>query len=99
MEREAGEILIRSQGEIRGLNNSVGNEEINYDGHGGRKESAELAEIFKSLHKEVRSYREDNERMLQHLNDRLVHNLNEIQRQMNSDSRQRKDSHKEKKLS
>ena len=35
--------------------------------------------------------------MLIQLNDRLVHNLNEIQRQMGSDSRRRKDSHKEKK--
>lgn len=37
--------------------------------------------------------------MLQQLNDRLVHNLNEIQRQMNYDSRKRKESRKEKKHS
>ena len=36
--------------------------------------------------------------MLIQLNDRLVYNLNEIQRNMGSDPRRRKDSHKEKKF-
>ena len=49
MEREEGEIPIGSEGEMRGQNNSVGNTEINFDGHGERKESAELAETVKSL--------------------------------------------------
>ena len=80
MEGEEEEILGGSEGEIRGLHDTVGNEEVNSDGHGGQKESAKLEETVKSLQKEVQSYREDNERMLQQLNDRLVHNLNEIQR-------------------
>ena len=53
---------------------------MNSNGHVGRKESAKLAETVKSLQKEVQSYKADNERMLIQLNDRLAHNLNEIQR-------------------
>ena len=70
---------------------------MNSNGHVGRKESEKLAETVKSLQKEVQSYKADNERMLIQLNDRLAYNLNEIQRQMGSNSRRRKDSHKEKK--
>ena len=47
MKREEGE--IPSDGEVGGMNDTVGNEEMNSDGHGGRKESAKLAEIVKSL--------------------------------------------------
>ena len=64
MEGEEEEIFGGSEGEIRGLNDTFGNEEINSDGHGEQKESVKLAETVKSLHKEVQSYREDNERML-----------------------------------
>ena len=97
MEGEEEEIFGGSEGEMRGLNDTVGNEEINYNGHGERKESTKLAETVKSLQKEVQSYKEDNNRMLQQLNDMLVHNLNEIQRQMNPYFRKRKESQKEKK--
>jgi len=80
MEGGKEEFPCDSKGELRGLNDTVGNEEVNFDGHGERKESAELAETVKSLQKEVQSYKADNERMLIQLNDRMVHNLNEIQR-------------------
>ena len=80
MERGEEEILGGSEGEIIGLHDTVENEEIIYYGHGEWKESTKLAETVKSLQKEVQSYKEDNEKMLQQLNDRLVHNLNEIQR-------------------
>lgn len=53
MEREEEEILSGSEGEIIGLHDTVGNEEINSDGHGEWKESAKLAETVKSLQKEV----------------------------------------------
>ena len=53
MEREEEEILGGLEGEIRGLNDIIRNEEINSDGHGERKESAELAKNFKSFQKEV----------------------------------------------
>ena len=47
----------------------------------------ELAETVKSLQKQVQSYQVDNERMFIQLNDGVMHNLNEIQRQMVLDSR------------
>jgi len=78
MEREEGE--LPSDEEAGRRKDTVGNEEMNYDGHVGRKESAKLDEIVKSLQKEVQSYKADNERMLIQLNDRLTYNLNEIQR-------------------
>ena len=93
MDRE--ERKLPSDEEVGRRNDTVGNKEMNSDGHVGRKESAKLAETVKSLQKEVQSYKADNERMLIQLNDRLVHNLNEIQRQMGSNSRRRKGSHKE----
>ena len=74
MEREEGE--LPSDGELGGMNNTVRNEEMNSDGHGGRKETAKLADTVKSLQKEVQSYKVDNEQILIHLNDTLVHNLN-----------------------
>jgi len=95
MEREEGE--FPSEEEVGRRNDHVGNKEMNSDGHVGRKESAKLAETVKSLQKEVWSYKANNERMLIQFNDRRVHNLSEIQRQMGSDSRRRKDSHKKKK--
>jgi len=95
MEGEEGKIPDGSEGEIRGMNVTIGNVETNSDWHGERKESMELAEMVKSLQKEVQSYRADNERMLIQLNDRLVHNLNEIQRYMGSDSMRRRDPYKE----
>ena len=49
MEGEEGEFPYDSKGEIRGLNDTIGNEEINSDGHGEQKESAELAETVKIL--------------------------------------------------
>lgn len=49
MEREEGE--LPSDEELGGMNNTVRNEEMNPDGHGGRKESTKLAEIVKSLQK------------------------------------------------
>jgi len=97
MQREEGEFPGGSEGEIRGINDTVENAETNYDGHGERKQSAEIAKTVKSLWKEVQSYRADNERMLIQLNDRLVHKLNETQRQMSFDSKRRRVSHKEKK--
>ena len=78
MDREEGE--IPSDEEVGRRNDTVGNEEMDSDGHVGRKESAKLAETVKSLQKEVQSYKADNERMLIQVNDRLTHNLNEIQR-------------------
>lgn len=99
MEGGEEEIFGGSEGEMRGLNDTIGNEEINSDGHGERKAFAELSKTIKSLQKEVQSYKEENEKLLQQLNDRLVHSLNEIQRQMSSDPRKGKDSHKEKKHS
>ena len=97
MEREEGE--LPSDEEVGRRNDHVANEEMNSDGHVGRKESAKLANTVKSLQKKVQIYKADIDRMLIQLNDRLVHNLNEIQRQMGSDSRRRKSSHKEKKRS
>ena len=51
MEREEGELPL--DGEAGGMNDIVGNEEMNSDGHVGRKESTKLAETVKSLQKEV----------------------------------------------
>ena len=90
MKREEGEIPRGSEGEVRGMNVNIGNAETNSDGHGERKKSVELAETVKSLQKEVQSCRADNERMLNQLNDTLVHNLNLIQRQMMMDSDSRR---------
>jgi len=53
MEREEEKILGGSEGEIRGLNDTVRNEDKNSNGHGGGKESADIAETIKSLQKEV----------------------------------------------
>ena len=50
------------------------------NGHVGRKESTKLVETVKILQNEVQSYKADNERMLIQLNERLAHNLSEIQR-------------------
>ena len=75
MVREEGEIPIDSEGEARGMNVNIGNEETRSDGHGERKDSVELAETVRSLQREVQSCREDNEKMFNHLNDRLMHNL------------------------
>ncbi len=47
MEREEGELPL--DGEVGGMNDIVGNEEMNSNGHGGRKESAKLVETVKSL--------------------------------------------------
>jgi len=99
MEGEEGEICGGSEGEVRGMDVTVGNAEMNSDGDGEIKESVELAETIKSFQKEVQSYRVDNERILIQINDRLVHILNEIQRRMSSDSRRRRDPYKERKRS
>lgn len=85
--------------EIGRMMDRVRNEEMDSDGHIGSKESTKLAETVKILQKEVQSYKADNERMLIQLNDRLMHNLSEIQRQMSSDSRRRRGSYKKKKRS
>jgi len=51
MEGEEGEFLYDSEGEIRGMNDTVRNAETNSDGHGGRRESVELDETVKILQK------------------------------------------------
>ena len=53
MEGGEEEIFGGSEGEMRGLNDTIGNEEINSDGHGEWKEFAKLVETVKSLQKEV----------------------------------------------
>ena len=53
MEGEEEEILGGSEGELKGWDDTVGNEGMNSDGHVGRKEFAKLAETVKSLQKEV----------------------------------------------
>ena len=78
MDKEEGE--LPSDEEVGRRNNTVGNEEMNSDGHVHRKESTKFAKTFKSLQKEVQSYKANNERILIQLNDRLVYKLNEIQR-------------------
>ena len=76
MDREEGE--LPSDEEVGRRNDTIGNEEMDSDGHVGRKESSKLAETVKSLQKEVQSYKADNERMLIQLNERLMHSLSEI---------------------
>ena len=49
MEGEEGQFPCDSEGEIRGMNDTVRNAEKNYNEHGVRRESAELAETIKSL--------------------------------------------------
>jgi len=78
MDREEGE--LPSDEEVGRRNDHIRNEEMNSNGHVGRKESAKLAKIVKSLQKEVQSYKADNERMLIQLNERLTHSLSEVQR-------------------
>ena len=68
------------------MNVSIGNEETRSDGHGERKDSVELAETVRSLQREVQSGRADNEKMFNQLNDRLMHNLTLMQRQMMTES-------------
>ena len=51
MEREEGEIPLDR--EVGGMNDTVGNKEMNSDRHGGRKESAKFVETVKRLQKEV----------------------------------------------
>ncbi len=97
MDREEGE--LPSDEEVGRRNYTIGNEEMDSDGHVGRKESATLVETVKSLQKEVQSYKADNERMLIQLNERLAHSLSEIQRQMGSDSRRRRGPYEKKKRS
>ena len=109
MDKEEWDIPSGSEGEARGMNSSIGNDEKKSDGHGERKDLVELAETVRSLQKEVQSCREDNERMFNQINDRLMHNFNLMQRQMMTDSNSgcrkerkvhsRKDSDKEHKRS
>ena len=51
MDREEGELHLDE--EVGRRNDTVGNKEMDFDGHVGRKESTKLAEIVKSLQKEV----------------------------------------------
>ena len=51
MDREEGE--LPSDEEVGRRNDTIGNEEMDFDGHVGRKESAKLVETVKSLQKEV----------------------------------------------
>ncbi len=76
MDREEGEILSGLEGEARGVNISIGNEETKSNGHGERKYLVELVETVRSLQKELQSCREDNERMFNHINDRLIVKFN-----------------------
>ena len=78
MDREEEE--LPSDEEVGRRNYTIGNEEMDSDGHVGQKESATLVETVKSLQKEVQSYKADNERILIQLNERLAHSLSEIQR-------------------
>jgi hypothetical protein len=51
--------------EIRGMYVNIGNEGTNSNGHGeGKEESMNLVETIKSLQKDVRSYKDDNERLM-----------------------------------
>ena len=51
MDREEGG--LPSDEEVGRRNDTIGNEEMDSDGHIGRKESTNLAETIKSLQKEV----------------------------------------------
>ena len=87
-----GEIHCSSREEARDINITIRNEEIEFDGHRERFESAELVEIIRSLKMEVQSCREDNERLIRaqekknKLNDKLVQSLNQLRKERKRES-------------
>ena len=95
---EEGEFHCNLGEEVRGLNISIGNEEIEYNVHREIIELAKLVETMRSLRMEVQSYRECNERLIRaqerenELNDQLVQSLNQLQRERKKESGSRHDN-------
>ena len=81
---EEGEIHCNSGEVVRGLNVSVGNEEIESNGNTERFEPIELVETMRILNMEVHNCRETNEILIRaqerqnQLNDQLVQSLNQL---------------------
>jgi hypothetical protein len=72
--------------EVKGLHVSMGNVETKSNGHRSRVEPIELVETMRSLQKEVKSYREYNERMMRDHQEEILQSLNMMQKQVNKDS-------------
>ena len=75
--------------EIKGLHISPGNAEIESNGHISRVEYVKLAKTMKRLQREVKIYKEENERLIRaqeeknQINTQLLQSLNNLQRQPN----------------
>jgi predicted RNase H-like nuclease (RuvC/YqgF family) len=75
--------------EIKGLHISLGNVETESNGHRSRVEYVKLAKTMKRLQREVKSYKEENERLIRaqkeqnQINTQLRQSLNNLRRQPN----------------
>ena len=80
--------------EAEGQDTRVCNAETESNGHKGKREQEMLIEMVRSLKMEVQSYKEDNEKLMREkiqINDRVLHILNELQRQKKKGSNSRQE--------